>query len=132
MGSVIVSYVRNLWRYRNDGDLRVSDELVRELGIPDESKRFVYAFKEPETEGVVYVVCAVVRCVRPITIITLPRRHHHPTTTDSPNYQPHQTTNPSPLTPPPQNHINQTITQQNTPRHKLTPFTQTHISQISI
>lgn len=82
MGSVIVSYVRNLWRYRNDEDLRVSDELVKELGIPDESKRFVYAIKEPETEGVVYVVCVqnlsersavdverVVRCVRPSAVV---------------------------------------------------------------
>ncbi|GKE56265.1 hypothetical protein Tco_1495450, partial [Tanacetum coccineum] len=33
MGSGIMSDVKSLWRFRNDYDLRVSDELVKELCV---------------------------------------------------------------------------------------------------
>ncbi|GJV86923.1 zf-CCHC domain-containing protein [Tanacetum coccineum] len=82
MGSGIMNDVKSLWRFRNDYDLRVSDELVKELGIMDESKRFVFAIKEQDTQAVVYVVCVqnlskryavdverVVSCVRPSAVV---------------------------------------------------------------
>ncbi|GKB84043.1 hypothetical protein Tco_0956315 [Tanacetum coccineum] len=82
MGCEIMNDVKSLWRFMNDYDLRVSDELEKELGIPDESKWFVFAIKEQETQAVVYVVCVqnlserfavdvehLVRCVRPSAVV---------------------------------------------------------------
>ncbi|KAJ0953265.1 hypothetical protein HanPSC8_Chr02g0081861 [Helianthus annuus] len=84
MATAILSYVQSLWpfsRIVND-DLRVSDGLVSRLEVPDETKRFVFAFREPETQAVVYVLCAqnlsersavdaerVVRCVKPGAVV---------------------------------------------------------------
>ncbi|XP_076884885.1 uncharacterized protein LOC143534234 [Bidens hawaiensis] len=80
----ILSYLQSLWPFSNvrNDDLRVSDRLVSQLDIPEETKRFVFAFREPESQAVVYVLCAqnlsersavdadrVVRCVKPDAVV---------------------------------------------------------------
>ncbi|GJZ04763.1 hypothetical protein Tco_0538038 [Tanacetum coccineum] len=57
MGSGIMNYVKSFWQFRNDYDLRVSDELVKELGIMDESKRYAVDVER------------VVSCVRPSAVV---------------------------------------------------------------
>ncbi|KAL4591237.1 hypothetical protein LXL04_004193 [Taraxacum kok-saghyz] len=80
MATGILYYVQSLWpfaTFRND-DLRLSDRLVRELEIPDETKRFVFAIREPESQAVIYILCVqnlsersaidaerLIRCVKP-------------------------------------------------------------------
>ncbi|XP_071712968.1 uncharacterized protein [Rutidosis leptorrhynchoides] len=84
MATGIMCYVQSLWPFakiRND-DLRVSDSLVRDLDIPDETKQFVFAIREPESQAVIYILCVqnlsersavdakrVVRCVKPEAVV---------------------------------------------------------------
>lgn len=52
--------LQSLWpfsRHKLD-ELRVSNDLVRKLPIPDQTKQFVFALKEPETQSVVYILSA--------------------------------------------------------------------------
>ncbi|KAL3335810.1 hypothetical protein AABB24_031837 [Solanum stoloniferum] len=53
------SYLQNLWPFSvlNPNDLRISDGFVRKLGIPENTKQFVYAIQEPESKAVIYVLC---------------------------------------------------------------------------
>lgn len=84
MATAILYYVQRLWPFATsiDDDLRVSDGLVRGLEIPDETKRFVFAIREPESQAVIYILCAqnlsersavdaerLVRCVRPGAVV---------------------------------------------------------------
>ncbi|KVH90926.1 uncharacterized protein LOC112520680 [Cynara cardunculus var. scolymus] len=84
MATGILYYVQRLWPFATsrDDDLRVSDGLVRGLEIPDETKRFVFAIREPESQAVIYILCAqnlsersavdaerLVRCVRPGAVV---------------------------------------------------------------
>lgn len=84
MATAILYYVQSLWpfaTFRND-DLRLSDALVKGLEIPDETKRFVFAIREPESQAVVYILCVqnlsersaidaerLVRCVKPGAVV---------------------------------------------------------------
>ncbi|XP_057782141.1 uncharacterized protein LOC131000313 [Salvia miltiorrhiza] len=58
----LVEYVRNLWPlstlifYNNHDDLRASDGIVKKLSIPESTKHFVYAIREPESQAVIYVL----------------------------------------------------------------------------
>lgn len=56
----LVSKLQNLWPFSllKFDDLRASDELVRQLSIPEHTKRFVFAIREPESKSVVYILCA--------------------------------------------------------------------------
>ncbi|KAF3431284.1 hypothetical protein FNV43_RR26014 [Rhamnella rubrinervis] len=52
--------LQNLWPFsvfRVD-DLRASSDLVRKLPIPEHTKEFVYAVREPETKSVIYILSA--------------------------------------------------------------------------
>ncbi|OWM90206.1 uncharacterized protein LOC116188613 [Punica granatum] len=52
--------LQNFWpfsRRKLDG-LKVSDDLVRKLPIPDHTKQFVFAIREPESQSVVYILSA--------------------------------------------------------------------------
>lgn len=85
MATGILYYVRSLWPFgniKNDDDLRVSDGLVRGLEIPDETKRFVFAIREPESQAVIYILCAqnlsersavdaerLIKCVKPDAVV---------------------------------------------------------------
>lgn len=84
MATGVLYYVQSLWpftTFRND-DLRLSDRLVRGLEIPDETKRFVFAIREPESEAVIYILCVqnlsersaidaerLIRCVKPGAVV---------------------------------------------------------------
>lgn len=55
--------LQNLWPFSlllkyDDYDLRVSDELVSKLSLPEHTKRFVFAVREPETQSVIYILAA--------------------------------------------------------------------------
>ncbi|KAL0418404.1 UNVERIFIED_CONTAM: hypothetical protein Sradi_1253900 [Sesamum radiatum] len=54
----VVEYVRNTWPFSAFAfsDLRVSEGIVKKLPIPESTKNFVYAIREPETEAVIYVL----------------------------------------------------------------------------
>ncbi|KAI3823136.1 hypothetical protein L1987_04567 [Smallanthus sonchifolius] len=84
MATGILTYLQSLWPFTKIiiDDLQVSDGLVSGLDIPDETKRFVFAFREPESQAVIYVLCAqnlsersaidaerIVRCVKPGAVV---------------------------------------------------------------
>lgn len=58
----MVEYVKKLWPfstlilYKNHNDLRVSDGIVKKLSIPESTKHFVYAIREPESQAIIYVL----------------------------------------------------------------------------
>lgn len=60
MTSSILHYVQNLFPFLAPkfDDLRVSDGLVRKLSVPKHTKEFIFAIGEPESQAVIYVLCA--------------------------------------------------------------------------
>ncbi|KAA8517318.1 hypothetical protein F0562_017611 [Nyssa sinensis] len=55
-----ISYLQTLWPFsphRLD-DLGVSDRIVRGLPIPEQTKQFVFAIPEPESQSIVYILAA--------------------------------------------------------------------------
>lgn len=58
MGFFNVFRLQNLWPFSLSkfDDLRVSDELVRPLSLPEQTKNFVYAVKQPESQSVIYIL----------------------------------------------------------------------------
>lgn len=54
----IVEHVKSSWLLSAFmfNDLRASDRIVRKLPIPESTKNFVYAIREPESEAVIYVL----------------------------------------------------------------------------
>lgn len=57
--SFVWSLQSRLWpfsRPRSDDDLKASNELVRELPVPEQTKQFVFAVRDPESQSVVYVL----------------------------------------------------------------------------
>ncbi|XP_059653493.1 uncharacterized protein LOC132300440 [Cornus florida] len=59
MATAIVHYVRNLWPFSalKFDDLKVSNGLVRKLSVPEHTKQFVFAIREPESQAVIYILC---------------------------------------------------------------------------
>lgn len=55
-----VSKLQNLWPFSafKPDDLRSSNELVRNLPIPERTKQFVYAVQDPETRSTIYILSA--------------------------------------------------------------------------
>lgn len=54
------SNIQNLWPFSllKYDDLRLSDELVRKLSVPEHTKCFIFAVREPETQSVIYILAA--------------------------------------------------------------------------
>ena len=52
--------LHNLWPFSvlKSDDLRVSRELVQKLPIPERTKQFVYAIRDPETQSLIYILSA--------------------------------------------------------------------------
>ncbi|KAK9141329.1 hypothetical protein Scep_011010 [Stephania cephalantha] len=60
MATALLSFVRKHWPFSSSkiDDLRVSDSLVNKLSIPEETKQFVFAISEPQSNSIVYVLVA--------------------------------------------------------------------------
>ncbi|XP_065868163.1 uncharacterized protein [Euphorbia lathyris] len=59
MAVAFIYSLQNLWPlsiFKYD-DLRASDQLVSKLSIPENTKRFVYAVRDPESLSVIYILC---------------------------------------------------------------------------
>ncbi|CAK9166839.1 unnamed protein product [Ilex paraguariensis] len=52
-------YIQNIWPFSalKFDDLSVSDGLVRKLSVPEHTKQFVFAIREPESQAVIYILC---------------------------------------------------------------------------
>lgn len=51
--------LQNLWPFSlftKKDDLTISNQLIRRLSIPDQTKQFVFAFHEPDSQAVVYIL----------------------------------------------------------------------------
>ena len=86
MASAVLSYIQSLWPLSallKEDDLGSSERLVRTLAVPEETKQFVFAIREPETQGLLYILAAqnlseqsaldaghLIRAVRPRAVIT--------------------------------------------------------------
>ncbi|TKY67811.1 hypothetical protein E2542_SST10707 [Spatholobus suberectus] len=51
-------YLQNLWPFRVD-ELRGSKQLVKKLSIPEDTKQFVFAVRDPQTQSLVYILSAL-------------------------------------------------------------------------
>ncbi|WCJ41443.1 hypothetical protein M5689_022313 [Euphorbia peplus] len=51
--------LQNIWplSFFKYDDLRASDHLVSKLSIPENTKRFVYAVRDPQSQSVIYILC---------------------------------------------------------------------------
>ncbi|KAK6920942.1 hypothetical protein RJ641_014620 [Dillenia turbinata] len=61
MGFKILYYIQNIWplsKLLRVDDLRVSDQILSNLSIPESTKRFVFAIREPESQSVIYLLAA--------------------------------------------------------------------------
>ncbi|KAG8371073.1 hypothetical protein BUALT_Bualt13G0049000 [Buddleja alternifolia] len=54
----MVEYVQNIWPFSafKFNDLRESNLIVKKLPIPESTKHFVYAIREPKTQAVIYIL----------------------------------------------------------------------------
>lgn len=60
MAHTLLSNLQNLWPISafTFDDLKASDKLVRKLPIPGNTKQFVFAIRDPESQAVIYILCA--------------------------------------------------------------------------
>ncbi|WOK97409.1 hypothetical protein Cni_G06117 [Canna indica] len=60
MASTIFSHLQNIWPFSafKIDDLKISTQLVRKLSLPDKTKQFVFAVREPDSNAVVYILAA--------------------------------------------------------------------------
>ncbi|KAM1578895.1 hypothetical protein COP2_041991 [Malus domestica] len=60
MALAFVLNLRNIWPFSvlKSDDLTISNELVHKLRIPERTKQFIYAVREPETQSVIYILSA--------------------------------------------------------------------------
>ncbi|XP_010245070.1 PREDICTED: uncharacterized protein LOC104588724 [Nelumbo nucifera] len=64
MAPAIFSFLGNLWpfaRWKLDSrpdDVKASDRIVRGLSIPEQTKQFVFAIREPESQSIIYILAA--------------------------------------------------------------------------
>ncbi|KAJ1271656.1 hypothetical protein BS78_06G143300 [Paspalum vaginatum] len=95
MASALLSYLQSLWPFSallREDDLRASARLVGALSVPEETKQFVFALREPagspqergrDGGGVIYILAAqnlseqsasdaelLIREVRPVAVVT--------------------------------------------------------------
>ncbi|KAJ4814347.1 Chaperone protein ClpB 2 [Rhynchospora pubera] len=53
------SPLQNLWPFSlfsKHDDLTISNQLIQRLSIPDQTKQFVFAFREPDSQAVIYIL----------------------------------------------------------------------------
>ncbi|KHN20628.1 hypothetical protein glysoja_044215 [Glycine soja] len=53
-----MNYVKNLWPFRVD-ELRDSKQLVKKLSIPQDTKQFVFALRDPHTQSIIYILSSL-------------------------------------------------------------------------
>ncbi|CAA3023783.1 Hypothetical predicted protein [Olea europaea subsp. europaea] len=56
---VVVEYMQHIWPFSAfiiNNDLRASDGIVKKLPVPESTKQFVYAIREPESESIIYIL----------------------------------------------------------------------------
>ncbi|XP_006652447.1 uncharacterized protein LOC102710115 [Oryza brachyantha] len=86
MAAGVLSYLRSVWPISallKEDDLRASARLMRGLPVPEETKQFVLALREPDSRGVIYILAAqnlsersasdadsLIRQVRPRVVVT--------------------------------------------------------------
>ncbi|KAK3204654.1 hypothetical protein Dsin_018700 [Dipteronia sinensis] len=60
MALALIKTLQNSWPFSlfKYDDLRASDELVRQLAIPEHTKKFVFAVRERDSQSVIYILCA--------------------------------------------------------------------------
>ena len=61
MAITLLWNLQNLWpfsAFRND-DLRASKKIVSKLPIPEHAKQFVFAFRDPQTQSLIYILSAL-------------------------------------------------------------------------
>lgn len=59
MARSFLSPLHHLWPFSlftKQDDLTISNQLIRQLSIPDQTKQFVFAFREPGSQAVVYIL----------------------------------------------------------------------------
>ncbi|CAM8992440.1 unnamed protein product [Rhodiola kirilowii] len=58
--SMVLNKLASVWPFSafKLDDIKASNQLVHKLPIPEHTKQFVYAVKEPETGTIVYILCA--------------------------------------------------------------------------
>ncbi|KAF0891760.1 hypothetical protein E2562_010955 [Oryza meyeriana var. granulata] len=86
MATALLSYLQSLWPLSailKEDDMRASARLLRGLPVPEETKQFVFALREPDSRGVIYILAAqnlseqsasdadcLIRQVRPAAVVT--------------------------------------------------------------
>ncbi|ONK72437.1 uncharacterized protein A4U43_C04F19420 [Asparagus officinalis] len=60
MASTILLHLQNFWPFSilKSDDLKLSNQLVGKLSIPEQTKQFVFAVREPDSNVVVYILAA--------------------------------------------------------------------------
>ncbi|XP_050212410.1 uncharacterized protein LOC126663826 [Mercurialis annua] len=76
--------LQNLWPLSvlKYNDLKASNELVSKLSVPENTKRFVYAVRDPDSQSVIYILCVqnlsersaidaecLIRAIRPEAVV---------------------------------------------------------------
>ncbi|KAJ6839670.1 uncharacterized protein M6B38_315385 [Iris pallida] len=58
MASTMLLHLQNLWPFSllKTDDLKLSNQLVRGLPIPDQTKQFIFAAREPDSNAIVYIL----------------------------------------------------------------------------
>ena len=58
--ALLYENLQKLWPFSalKFDDLKASDALVRKLPIPEHTKQFVFAVRDPESQSVIYILCA--------------------------------------------------------------------------
>ncbi|OVA11886.1 hypothetical protein BVC80_747g7 [Macleaya cordata] len=58
MDTGFISFLQNLWPFssRKLDDLKLSDQIVGKLSIPDQTKQFVFVIREPESQSIIYIL----------------------------------------------------------------------------
>jgi hypothetical protein len=60
MALAFIYSLQNVWPFSilKVDDLKASNEIVRKLSIPENTKRFVFAVRDPKSQSVIYILCA--------------------------------------------------------------------------
>jgi len=60
MASAVLSHLQNMWPLSilKTDNLKLSNQLVRKLSVPDQTKKFVFAAREPDSHAIIYILAA--------------------------------------------------------------------------
>ncbi|CAA2985974.1 Hypothetical predicted protein [Olea europaea subsp. europaea] len=56
---VVVEYMQKIWpfsTFKVNNDLRASDGIVKKLPVPESTKQFIYAIRDPESQSSIYIL----------------------------------------------------------------------------